>query len=86
MSAAEREWHAIRKLIDKLPYDAVNAMLLNEFLKEHRKNEEQEKTIAELESAITALIATVKEQAAQIQKVSAQLEASKPAPRVLNNP
>ena len=31
-------------------YDAVNAMLLNEFLKEHRKNEEQEATIAELES------------------------------------
>jgi hypothetical protein len=30
-------------------YDQVNAMLLNEFLKEHRKNEEQEKTIAELE-------------------------------------
>jgi uncharacterized coiled-coil protein SlyX len=67
-------------------YDAVNAMLLNEFLKEHRKNEEQEKTIAELESGITALAATVKEQAAQIQKVSAQLEASKPAPQVVNNP
>ena len=31
-------------------YDQVNAMLLNEFLKEHRKNEEQEKTIAELKS------------------------------------
>jgi uncharacterized coiled-coil protein SlyX len=43
-------------------------MLLNEFLKEHRKNEEQEKTIAELKSAVTALIATVKEQAAQIQR------------------
>jgi hypothetical protein len=66
-------------------YDAVNAMLLNEFLKEHRKNEEQEKTIAELKSGMTALAATVKEQAAQIQKVSAQLEASKPAPRVVNN-
>jgi hypothetical protein len=35
---------------------------------------------------MTALIATVKEQAAQIQKVSAQLEASKPAQRVVNNP
>ena len=66
-------------------YDAVNAMLLNEFLKEHRKNEEQEKTIAELKSRMTALAATVKEQASQIQKVSAQLEASIPAPQVVNN-
>jgi hypothetical protein len=61
-------------------YDAVNAMLLNEFLKEHRaflqeqrKVEEQEKTIVELKSGMTALAATVKEQTAQIQKVSAQL-------------
>ena len=67
-------------------YDAVNAMLLNEFLKEHRKNEEQEKTIAQLKSGMTALAATVKEQGAQIQKVSAQLEASKSAPQVVNNP
>jgi len=67
-------------------YDQVNAMLLNEFLKEHRKNEEQEETIAELKSGMTALAATVKEQASQIQKVSAQLEASKPAPQVVNNP
>jgi uncharacterized coiled-coil protein SlyX len=67
-------------------YQAVNAMLLNEFLKEHRKVEEQEKTIAELKSGMTALAATVKEQAAQIQKVSAWLEASKPAPQVVNNP
>jgi Chaperone of endosialidase len=68
-------------------YDAVNAMLLNEFLKEHRKNEEQERTIAELKSGMTALLATVTEQAAQIQKVTAQLEMSKPARQMaLNNP
>jgi len=67
-------------------YDAVNAMLLNEFLKEHRKVEEQEKTIAELKSGMTALAATVKEQAAQIQRVSDRLELTKPAPQtVLNN-
>lgn len=59
-------------------------MLLNEFLKEHRKNEEQEATIAQLKSGIEALAATVKEQASQIQKVSAQLEANKPAPLVNN--
>jgi hypothetical protein len=66
-------------------YQAVNTMLLNEFLKEHRKVDEQEKTIAELKSGMTALAAMVKEQAAQIQKVSAQLEASKPAPQVVNS-
>jgi trimeric autotransporter adhesin len=67
-------------------YDQVNAMLLNEFLKEHPKNEEREKTIAELKSGMTALAATVKEQATQIQEVSAKLEASKTAPQVVNNP
>jgi hypothetical protein len=76
-------------------YEAVNAMLLNEFLKEHRKNEEQEKTIAELKSGMTALAATVKEQSAQIQNVSAQVEVGKfatgrirrggPAPQVVVN-
>ena len=67
-------------------YQAVDTMLLNEFLKEHKKVEEQEKTIVELKSGMTALAATVKEQAVQIQKVSAQLEASKPAPQMVNNP
>jgi hypothetical protein len=71
-------------------YEAVNAMLLNEFLKEHRtvenlKNDFQA-TVAQQQKEISALAATVKEQAAQIQKVSAQLEASKPAPQVVNNP
>jgi hypothetical protein len=74
-------------------YDAVNAMLLNEFLKEHKKVEEQQSSIAELKSTVTLqqkemqiLTAQLTEQAAQIQKVSAQLEVSKPAPQtVLNN-
>ena len=70
-------------------YEAVNAMLLNEFLKEHV-------TVQELKKEVAALAATVKEQVAQIQKVSAQLEASEfatgrirrggPAPQVVNNP
>jgi uncharacterized coiled-coil protein SlyX len=46
---------------------------------------EQQKTIAELKSGMTVLAATVKEQAAQIQKVSAQFEATKPAPQVVEN-
>ena len=74
-------------------YDAVNAMLLNEFLKAHRKIEEQasraqqqDTTVAELKSQVQALTAALKEQAAQIRKVSAQLELSKPAAQtVLNN-
>ena len=77
-------------------YDAVNAMLLNEFLKEHKKVEKQEATITRLTNdfqatvaqqrkEIQALAATVKEQAAQIQKVSAQIEMSKFAPQVVLN-
>ncbi len=58
-------------------YEAVNAMLLNEFLKEHRKVEAQDRRIGELEAAL-------KEQAAQIQKVRAQLQANLPAPRVVS--
>jgi hypothetical protein len=50
-------------------YDAVNAMLLNEFLKEHKKIEKLEATVADLAT-------TVKEQAAHLQRVSAQLDNS----------
>ncbi len=86
-------------------YEAVNAMLLNEFLKEDRKVEEQEAMITELKSMVAqqqkesrstaaqqqneikALAATVKEQAAQIQKVSAEVEASRRAQQtVVSNP
>ena len=74
-------------------YDAVNAMLLNEFLKEHNKVEEQQATITELkrdfqlvsarqQKEIQILSAQLKEQAAQIQNVSAQIEVSKPTPRM----
>jgi uncharacterized coiled-coil protein SlyX len=98
-------------------YEAVNVMLLNEFLKEHKTVRElesraakQESTIADLTSTVAKQDATIarqqkgmevftaqlKEQATQIQEVSAQLaaaspsngglEASKPAPQVVNNP
>ncbi|PYV77888.1 MAG: hypothetical protein DMG96_09770 [Acidobacteria bacterium] len=71
-------------------YEAVNVMLLNEFLKEHRTVQELKKdfqaTVADQQKEIQALTASLKEQASQIQKVSAQLEVSKPAPQtVLNN-
>src|SRR5262249_14535982 len=54
-------------------YEQINAMVLNEFLKEHRKVEEQQASIADLRSTVGVLTAQLKEQAAQIQKVSAQL-------------
>jgi hypothetical protein len=67
-------------------YDAVNAMLLNEFLKEHRKVEELQATVAQQQKGMEVLAAHLKEQGSQIQKVSAQLELGKPATRaVLNN-
>ena len=53
-------------------------MLLNEFLKEHRKNEEQGATIARQQKQIAALTVG-------LQRVSAQLEANKPAPQVAEN-
>jgi len=59
-------------------YEAVNAMLLNEFLKEHRKVEQLEATVANL-------ITTVKEQASEMQKVRAQLELSKSGPQTVLN-
>jgi hypothetical protein len=67
-------------------YEAVNAMLLNEFLKEHRRNEEQEATIARLIVTDTCQHTQIEALTAALQKVSAQLEASKPAPQVVNNP
>ncbi len=60
-------------------YEAVNAMLLNEFLKEHHTVQQQGAMIAELEKEIANLTATVKEQSAQIQKANAQLAAASPA-------
>ena len=77
-------------------YEAVNAMLLNEFLKEHGKVREQEMTIRQLKSTVSkqeaiaaeqqkeikALAASVKKQAAQIQKVSDKVELKQPSPQV----
>jgi predicted ribosome quality control (RQC) complex YloA/Tae2 family protein len=64
-------------------YDAVNAMLLNEFLKEHKQGEQQDRKIEELEATVGRLEPLLKEQAMQIQKVSAQLELKKPASRTV---
>ncbi len=81
--------------INTVRYEAVNAMLLNEF-KEHRKVQELEAAVAEQRKGMAVVTAQLKEQAAQIQKVSAQAEMSKfatgrirrggPAPRMVLNP
>jgi trimeric autotransporter adhesin len=83
-------------------YDAVNAMLLNEFLKEHRKVDQQGREIHQQQATIAELKATVAQQqkdfqakfagqetqikalAADLQRVSAQVEVSRPAPKVVS--
>jgi hypothetical protein len=78
-------------------YDAVNAMLLNEFLKEHRKVEELESTVSMLKTAaakqeainaeqrreMEIVTARLKEQDAKIQKVSDKVEMNRPAPQIV---
>jgi len=63
-------------------YETIPILLLNEFLKEHKKVEDQQASISQLRSEMQTMVAQLKEQAAQIQKVSAQLEVSKPATQV----
>ena len=71
---------------ESVRYEQVNAMLLNEFLKEHRKNEQQESKIKQQEAKIARQQKQIEALTAGLQRVSAQLEASKPAPQVVNNP
>jgi hypothetical protein len=86
---------------ESVRYEAINAMLLNEFLKEHKKGEEQQAMIqqlkseaakhevatSELKKSVGVLTAQLKEQALQIQKVSAQVQMREPIARVaLSNP
>jgi hypothetical protein len=70
-------------------YDAVNAMLLNEFLKEHRRVQELEATVAQQRKDSVATAVRQQKQidalTAGLQKVSAQLEASRPAPQVADS-
>ena len=63
-------------------YDAVNAMLLNEFLKEHKRVQELEAIVAQQQRGMEAVAAHLREQDSRIQRVSAQIELGKPAPRL----
>jgi uncharacterized coiled-coil protein SlyX len=67
-------------------YEAVNAMLLNEFLKEHRNVQELKSTAAKQEAIIAKQQKQIEALTTGLQQVSGQLELSKPAPRtVVNN-
>ena len=81
--------------VNTVRYEAVNAMLLNEFLKEHKKVEQLKATVAQQRNGMEVLATQLKEQTMQIQKVAAQIEMSKfatgrirrggPASRVVAN-
>jgi Chaperone of endosialidase len=64
-------------------YDQVNAMLLNEFLKEHRRVEELKSAMVQQRKDFEAVVARLNEQETRVQKVSAQVEARKPRSQML---
>ncbi len=79
--------------VNTVRYEAVNAMLLNEFLKEHRDVAEQQTKVAEQQSTIAELKTTVAQQQRQIEaltatvrKVSERVELRAPAPQLVANP
>jgi uncharacterized coiled-coil protein SlyX len=63
-------------------YEAVNAMLLNEFLKAHKQIKTQEATIAELKSTVAQQQKGIEALTAQVEKVSAQIQVNKAAPEL----
>ena len=72
--------------INAVRYEAVNAMLLNEFLKEHRNVAEQQSTIAELKTTVARQQKQIEALTSIVQKVSDQIALSKPAPQLVANP
>jgi len=71
--------------VNTVRYEAVNAMLLNEFLKEHRKVEEQQVRITELNSKVAKQEKQIQALTSGLEKVSAHLEMTKSAPQVVSN-
>ncbi len=67
--------------VNTVRYEAVNAMLLNEFLKEHKKVETQQATITQLKKEMQTVVARIKEEDSKIQKVSARVGMSRSARR-----
>jgi Chaperone of endosialidase len=77
--------HGKDRKVLSVRYDAVDVMLLNEFLKEHRRGEQQDRQLREQQKQIEKLTAQLKKQAAQIQKVNHKLEMTRSAPQVVDN-
>jgi len=71
--------------VNTVRYEQINGMLLNEFLKEHKAFIEEQGKVKKLEAALAGLLATVKEQAAQIEKVRAELQSRKPIQSLARN-
>lgn len=71
--------------IESVRYNAINVMLLNEFLKEHKAFVEEQAKVKKLETGLAALLTTVKEQASQIEKVSAEIQAHKSTQSLARN-
>jgi Chaperone of endosialidase len=67
-------------------YEAVNVMLLNEFLKEYKAFVEEQRKVKKLEAALATVNERLQEQQAKIERVSAQMEASRVGPRVVQVP
>jgi hypothetical protein len=71
---------------ESVRYSAINAMLLNEFLKEHKAFLEEKRKVQRLESALDAVNLRLKQQEAKIERVNAQIEMNRPAPQVVRVP
>src|SRR5262249_32014987 len=70
---------------ESVRYEQINAMLLNEFLKEHKTVQAQSAVIAALKKEIAILTASVKDQAVEIQKINARIEANTALPVLVHN-
>jgi hypothetical protein len=78
--------HNAQEQPESVHYEMVNAMLLNEFLKEHKAFLEEQRKVRELEANATREQKQIEALTAGLQKVRAQIELRKPAPQmVLNN-
>jgi hypothetical protein len=71
--------------VNTVRYEQINAMLLNEFLKEHKAFIEEQGKVKKLEAGLEGLLVTVREQAAQLGKVSAELQSRKPIQSLARN-
>jgi len=70
---------------ESVRYEQINALLLNEFLEEHKAFLEEQRKVRKLETSLDAVNARLKEQETRIEKVSEQIEMSKAVPQIVGN-